>query len=162
MYSRNRGHTPARPMTGARDRHEAMYQREPAYRRTASLQVPYNYSGNAFREEPAVEDASVLDENEEAGETESEIFGDKAIEAGAVDTSPAETTSDVQEPHDEPSVRPVATLPILDGKHFPFGHGLGYEELIILGLIVFLINECDGEGDLNETLLLLGILLLCG
>ncbi len=58
-----------------------------------------------------------------------------------------------------------ARRPLLDGTHFPFGHGIGSEELLLLGLMYFLFREggISGErGDLDETLLLLGILLLCG
>ena len=48
-------------------------------------------------------------------------------------------------------------------SHFPFGHGIGSEELLILAvmLMVFLSgNEC-GEVD-SEFLLLLGLLLFAG
>jgi len=47
-------------------------------------------------------------------------------------------------------------------ERFPFGHGFGFEELLLLGLMLLLLHEGDGEGDLGETLVLLGILLLCG
>lgn len=52
----------------------------------------------------------------------------------------------------------------LFGGRFPFGHGLGLEELLLLGLILLLLHESDGEerGDLDETVLLLGLLLLLG
>lgn len=47
--------------------------------------------------------------------------------------------------------------------HFPFGHGLGSEELLILGimLLVFLHGNENGAPD-NEFLLLLGLLLFAG
>lgn len=43
-------------------------------------------------------------------------------------------------------------------------HGLGLEELLLLGLILFLLREGEGEdrGDLDETVILLGLLLLLG
>ncbi len=54
---------------------------------------------------------------------------------------------------------------LFNSRHFPFGHGIGYEELLLLGLILFLMRE-GGEGkgddDLSMTLLLLGALLFCG
>lgn len=56
-------------------------------------------------------------------------------------------------------------LPFLDPTHFPFGHGLGFEELLLLGLILMILNEDEGGGqgnDTMETVLLLGLLLLCG
>ena len=50
--------------------------------------------------------------------------------------------------------------------HFPFGHGLGYEELFLLGLLLFLMHEDSQENreesDLPLTLLLVGALLFCG
>ncbi len=44
------------------------------------------------------------------------------------------------------------------------GNGLGLEELLLLGLILFLLREGEGEdrGDLDETVILLGLLLLLG
>lgn len=47
-------------------------------------------------------------------------------------------------------------------ERFPFGHGFGYEELLLVGLMLLLLHEGDGNGDLGETLVLLGVLLLCG
>ena len=61
-----------------------------------------------------------------------------------------------------PLPRPVGLLSLFDSTRFPFGHGIGYEEMLLLGLIFFLTKECDGEGDLKETLILLGLLLLGG
>lgn len=49
---------------------------------------------------------------------------------------------------------------------FPFGHGIGWEELLIMGLIWLLLHEnaVSGRerGDLDETVILLGVLLLLG
>ena len=55
-------------------------------------------------------------------------------------------------------------LPNFDlSKHFPFGHGIGGEELLILAvmLIVFVSGNDRGEVD-SELLLLLGLLLFAG
>ena len=62
---------------------------------------------------------------------------------------------------------PVAILPArgMDLSHFPFGHGLGGEELLLLGLIFFLLKEGEGQGDrgdLDLTVILLAALLFCG
>jgi hypothetical protein len=48
-------------------------------------------------------------------------------------------------------------------RHFPFGHGIGSEELLILAvmLMVFLSGNEKGEVD-SEFLLLLGLLLFAG
>ena len=54
---------------------------------------------------------------------------------------------------------------LFDLAHFPFGHGIGWEELLIIGLIWFLLREstaCEERGDLDETVILLGLLLLLG
>ena len=48
---------------------------------------------------------------------------------------------------------------------FLSGQGIGPEELLILGLILFLLREngdCEERGDLDETVILLGLLLLLG
>ena len=47
-------------------------------------------------------------------------------------------------------------------ERFPFGHGFGFEELLLVGLMLLLLHEGNGDGDLGETLVLLGVLLLCG
>ena len=63
-----------------------------------------------------------------------------------------------------PAPRPSAP-PLFDGTHFPLGHGLGQEEIVLIGLCLLLLHEgseSGGGGDLWETLLLLGALLLCG
>ncbi len=48
-------------------------------------------------------------------------------------------------------------------SHFPFGHGIGGEELLILGmmLLVYLSGSECGETD-HEFILLLGLLLFAG
>ena len=64
---------------------------------------------------------------------------------------------------------PVSAKPALfDLSRFPFGHGIGFEEILLLGLIFFLLREnadCEDRfdrGDLDETVILLGLLLLLG
>jgi hypothetical protein len=59
---------------------------------------------------------------------------------------------------------PTRGLPILSTAHSFLSHGLGLEELLLLGLILFLLREGEGEdrGDLDETVILLGLLLLLG
>lgn len=50
-------------------------------------------------------------------------------------------------------------------KSFPFGHGIGFEELLLIGLILFLSDgdgsECDAE-EQDITRLILTALLFCG
>ncbi len=66
----------------------------------------------------------------------------------------------------EPSIE-SARGALFGSTHFPFGHGLGVEELLLVGLIVLLLHEDHatdgpGRGDLDETILLLGLLLFGG
>ncbi|MBQ9760239.1 MAG: hypothetical protein IJW16_02695 [Clostridia bacterium] len=44
------------------------------------------------------------------------------------------------------------------GSSFPFGHGVGFEELLILGLIL-LLSQTESDSHL---VLMLGLLLFCG
>ena len=61
---------------------------------------------------------------------------------------------------------PTKRSAVFDLSRFPFGHGIGWEELLIMGLIWLLLHEnaaCGRErGDLDETVILLGLLLLLG
>ena len=62
----------------------------------------------------------------------------------------------------------AAATRLFAADRFPFGHGLGFEELLILGLILLLLYENADRGDrfdrgdLDETLILLGLLLFLG
>ncbi len=53
--------------------------------------------------------------------------------------------------------------PTLMSSHFPFGHGIGEEEILILGmmLIVYMSGE-NGESPDGELIMLLAILLFAG
>lgn len=80
---------------------------------------------------------------------------------------PSDDPSEAEEASAASAVRPSSRgwFPLFDASRFPFGHGIGLEELLLLGLILFLLHECgDGEerGDLDETVVLLGLLLLLG
>lgn len=59
----------------------------------------------------------------------------------------------------------TASVSCRAAERFPFGHGLGFEELLLVGLILFLLREgegCPDRGDLDETVILLGLLLFLG
>ena len=75
-----------------------------------------------------------------------------------------EPKSERKERADQPSLFSSLLPPIskLEG-HFPFGHGIGSEELLIMAmmLLVYLSGAEDGKAD-NELLLLLGLLLFAG
>lgn len=153
-----------------------MYVRPPSNIR-GEVKIPENYSGSAFsrgsqysemppplrtqvsRQEPLRADIPPDEIREQAHFfTQEEPI-----------TEQEEKTEEVVSKGDE-SVRQVGTsifsslLPKTDiSSHFPFGHGIGSEELLILAvmLLVFLSGNERGELD-SEFLLLLGLLLFAG
>ena len=63
----------------------------------------------------------------------------------------------------ETSPPPSPLEGLLSTKHFPWGHGLGSEELFLLGLWLFLASEHHrDEGEWPLALWLVGALLFCG
>lgn len=136
----------------------------PSYIRSHNMRpdfkVPVNYSGNAFplctsedegyvtlpREDPPIEvDGEPVTDIEDGGR-------------GEPDTTAMSDAPDV-------AVGAERSGAVMNLQHFPFGHGIGFEELLLLGLIFFLLQEGEGQenrGDLDETVLLLAILLFCG
>ena len=62
-----------------------------------------------------------------------------------------------------PSIFSSLTPPSSTSSRFPFGHGIGTEELLIMGmmLLVFMHGDESGEID-NELILLLALLLFSG
>lgn len=116
-----------------------MYARQPPSPRISRpVQIPNNYSGNAFstKEEPP----DIRNEEPELSE----------------DATPPST----DDPK-EPEATPVSLAPKLLGGLFGKGNrsqGLGSEELLLLGMIL-LLSQNDSRDDL---LLLLILLLLIG
>ena len=89
-----------------------------------------------------------------------EIIQDPPREESPSPNQSAKSVSIEKEP-DEQTKSAFAPLPKLLGNlgsAFPFTHGLGFEELLILGLII-LLSRNEEESDL---ILLLGLLLFCG
>lgn len=169
--------------------------RQPAYRQPdrPRMQVPPNYSGHAIvdGEERPLGQIGETDPPPEIPSPEAPTphFDDlpRVSELGDSRRHPrrtvpasfeeAEETAPDVRPADSPSeaVPSVRTPPpsppaperpaLFDLSRFPFGHGLGLEELLILGLILFLLHEsgeCSDRGDIDETVILLGLLLLLG
>ena len=134
------------------DRQRQNGRREPSYRRMSGL--PPNYGGTMLRAmEPDREEPTPrFDDLPKVSDLSVPPTAEKA----------QETSADATTPNATPPAHPVGLFSLFDSRRFPFGHGIGYEELLLLGLIFFLAKECDGEGDLKETLLLLGLLLLGG
>lgn len=142
--------------------------------------IPPNYSGTAIGREP--EPQPHFDDLPRVGELtrgipDAHTLSDAYESEEALERAEESEAAIVSEQTPEISPKNDASLPaglfggLTDSKHFPFGHGLGFEELLLLGLILFLLREGEedqqenkhGEGsDLHMTLLLLGALLFCG
>ncbi len=183
MYSQSRNHRPhlygaSPPPAPVRHSTHSAPQGMPSYHRRVN--VPPNYSGLAIVDgeehalgvesladaPPAAESAVPLSgrlpENRDFGQGEvpeprfsaSESVGALAEEGSCPHPAPPDTA------------RPPASSVgggWLDPAHFPFGHGIGAEEWLLLGLILLLLHEAGGErGDLDETVVLLALLLLGG
>lgn len=150
----------------------AMGRREVGYRQP--VYVPHNYSGTALGAPPdgvspatdgtRLSSADLPEEDLSVVPADASRFVEPAEETAEATTVAAEPVS-----KGKSLVPPSLFSGFLSGHHFPFGHGIGYEELLILGLILFLMSEgregdMDGKGndDLSMTLLLLGALLFCG
>lgn len=153
-----------------------MYVR-PSSPRTGSVKLPENYSGNAFprqsvysemppparaqtthqdnikHERPANLDIPPEDIREEFAPPTYHEIEDEPTRDHVVPRQPNSQSSIFS------SLLPKGTL----STHFPFGHGIGSEELLILAvmLLVFLSGSESGETD-SEFILLLGLLLFAG
>ena len=137
-----------------------------------SIKLPENYSGNAFSNHSPYSDMppptraaqprgdipfepQFRQESESTKEERSiEAFAEDRRDEGANGTSESLPASSIFS----------SLLPRADtSRHFPFGHGMGSEELLIIAvmLLVFLSGNEQGEVD-SEFLLLLGLLLFAG
>lgn len=140
----------------------------PSYRQRVT--PPPNYSGNAFPAEPDPDDArprfdglptvSTLPARDMPPASEEPVSASE--QESDADCSASASADNI--PTTSPDA-PRFALP--DLSHFPFGHGLGQEELLLLGLILLLLYEgraggSDTDSDLFLTLTLLGFLLVCG
>lgn len=127
-----------------------MYSRYPNYRFSGGVRVPENYSGNAFSASEDKEDKIIeSDIPEEVSQTSADSVSE-AIKEGGEDESVE-------------SFKPVQKGFRLPGFKFDIGKifsgGFGFEELLIIGLIL-LISQ-NGKGD-DDIILLLALLLFIG
>ena len=157
-----------------------MYKRPPD-RTAQTIKIPKNDSGSAFRFQDSSSDL-ILDSGSDKSFSQSDF--PESIVKDATDTPrdlpKEETERTYKEPDTEENAVPVSLskeakpqkkdtaslfsclLPsnITSSCHFPFGHGIGSEELLILAMML-LVYLSEGETD-NEFLLLLGLLLFAG
>ena len=151
MYSR----TP-RPSYGGHH----MGRREPSYRRMTGL--PANYGGTAFQTgEPSMQEELPRRPEDDTTPRFEGLPRVSTLPSSTAKEDAPSTTASIHGEETQPA-RSGGLLSLLDSAHFPFGHGIGYEELLLIGLIFFLMKECDGQGDFKETVILLGLLLLGG
>ncbi len=166
MYSRfNDPRRPARAPTGVPPR---MPSGVPSYRQ--KVHVPPGYKGNAIvdGEERSMGEVSPPDASGELSPSDvhpdNRDFGYEA--AAEPHFEGLEQVSDLPNRDKRPmplSHESQRTGGLFDLSHFPFGHGIGTEEWLLIGLIFLLLREAESDrGDLDETVLLLGLLLLGG
>ena len=124
-----------------------MYSRYQPSARTEPFRLPENYGGCAFSEQRR----PTPPEPPDGGRLEI------ATPTPAVPPPPEAPLRAPEVPRkDAAPLTPALLAPL--GHAFPFSHGLGFEELLILGLIL-LLARTDEPGD---TLLWLVLLLFCG
>ena len=151
-----------------------MYVRQPDPNRQR-VKIPENYSGHAFRDGSPYNDMPPptridLPPTERSLPSATDSFSPDAP------TDPRETTFEKEDDnhYDSESVSaPTNAKPSIfssllptnfaSASHFPFGHGIGSEEILILAmmLLVFLSDK-NGDTPDHELLLLLGLLLFAG
>ncbi len=129
----------------------------------APIRLPDHYSGCAFREPPANPDTGA--ECSHCEPIPDPEIRDIPVTAAPCDRPPPPKTVPPAPPHvrEDPPRSPAFFHPFEQafgkmGSAFPFSHGLGFDELLILGLMMLLAqNERD-----PDLLILLGLLLFCG
>lgn len=161
-----------------------MYARSPDPNRQ-SFKIPENYGGHAFRSSGAYSDMppparieplktepspDIKDNNTSYETGPYSDYADTAFEAPqdrepqnfnlytpaparAHESSPSNIGSSIFS-----SLMPPSSS---TSTHFPFGHGIGSEELIIIAMML-MVYLAEGESADNELLLLLGLLLFAG
>lgn len=131
-----------------------MYSRGP--REQQAVNVPENYSGNAFRNNIYTD---IVPESPRELEPQSMQEAQAHILPTVIETVAEE------KPHKD-SYRSVfsSLLPnFSSSSKFPFGHGIGSEELFILGIMLLIYTAGDEDQPMDsELLLLLCILLFSG
>ena len=160
-----------------------MYSR-PTEHLKRKINIPDNYSGNAFKKHgedrdiisspnyrdlsPTVRNPSQIPSGPQLSQqSRSDTDFEDLKETDSFDSienssyTPDTGTSDQQSKI--PTSSPFASvLPSFSASsnHFPFGHGIGSEELLILAMMM-LVYMSDDKPD-NEFLLILGLLLFAG
>ena len=131
-----------------------MYYRSQGYRYPKNMNIPPNYSGNAFSEENSSEKEKSLDENyvsDEATQITTEFAPELPKEIPeAIESSTPDEPDSAQE--STKNVAPTSLFGNFTSKSFL--SRIGSEELLILAL-VFLLSDTDSDNDIIWLLLLL-------
>ena len=132
------------------------------------IRLPENYNGCAFgtRRETVVARPTEEIRRVEIGKpslraTEAQVLGERRgdVEGDEIPTCeeiplPDVSDKDIRKTEALPAIR---SIPI-GGKPFPSVHGIGFDEILLLGLIV-LLSGCE---ESREIVLWLALLLFCG
>ena len=142
-----------------------MYSRYPNYRFAGGVRLPENYSGNAFvqagkdNEETAEKvSAEQTEASLDASETREESVpsvADRKIRENREEADDSERMAEVMKPLQKRVRRPAFKFDI--GRIF--SGGFGFEELLIIALIL-VISQGESEDDI--IVLLLALLLFIG
>ncbi|MBE6548349.1 MAG: hypothetical protein E7667_05695 [Ruminococcaceae bacterium] len=138
-----------------------MYSRNS--RVTESITVPENYSGNAFHNNIYTDlvPGDLASEQDEQDKTENAL--PQKTSHSKTDQSFIELTPEHKSTQTGKSIFSSLLPNISQTPHFPFGHGLGSEELFILGIMLLIYMSADNAESVDsELLLLLCILLFSG
>ena len=154
-----------------------MYSRQYDNRKPP-VKIPENYSGHAFKPPspysdmppPTHIDVPPSERREEMIEPPRNV-DESRVPFVEVEPIPHEDRAgDYEEEQPKKESRAASSIfssllpsSILGSNHFPFGHGLGSEEILILAimLLVYLSGAEKGKPD-TEFLLMLGLLLFAG
>lgn len=127
----------------------------------APIRLPDHYSGWAFKDLPLTNTEETPIPHTAPPDVIVAIPAQETLDA-EVSAPPCEESAPKHTPLQSKSspafLQPFEHLFGKVGNTFPFGHGIGFDELLLLGLIVLLAHN-DHDPDI---LLLLGLLLFCG
>lgn len=135
-----------------------MYSRSPSDR--DGIRIPENYSGNAFRTDIYNETVN----QEETQEKTEDITPPIPPQFPVMVPNDEKQNPDFNEKANPPQKSIFSSLlpSQATSSRFPFGHGIGSEELFILGIMLLVYTSNDNKPVDNELLMLLCILLFSG
>ena len=132
-----------------------MYSRGP--REREAINVPENYSGNAFRNNIYTD---IVPETTEESAPQIKQQSTPSVLPTVIEAVAEERP---RGEHNSKSLFSSLLPSFSASSKFPFGHGIGSEELFILGIMLLIYTAGDADQPMDsELLLLLCILLFSG